>query len=321
MTKYRYAVLGLLLAGGYCALKGAILARYYFTWHETATWTLDVDPLDSALVTFIWATGASLLIAWALWQVARGPARTVPKLATPLRSGGNDGLRRALYWLAGIQLAFIIMDDTPLSITGILEIIVAAIVVILFHRVLTRTSAMLRWTATIFGAIGIVGKVTSFSIFFGSLAPVELAMIQVAVYLGPAIWLIMILIAQHRDGRWTWTALWPGWLSLIAANLLTLILIGPDVLYREVIASGLALQLLAVLSDTNVFAPLWAVRSAHQLADGEATGAEPYQDGPEEGVVADGNDAGGLGFEGGDAAIDKERLGDGAPVVRGAGEE
>ncbi|GAA1006407.1 hypothetical protein Aple_031580 [Acrocarpospora pleiomorpha] len=336
VTKYRYAVLGLLLAGGYFALKVTILARDYVTWHETPAWTIDVDPLDSALVSFSWDAGAGLLIVWALWQVARGPAKTVPKLSTPFLSGGADGLRRALYWLAGIQLAFIIVNDTPLSIIGfILEIIVTAVVVVLFHRVLTRTSAVLRWIATIFGTIGVVSKATLFlSFWFSSLSLVELAMLGDAAYLGPAVWLIMILIAQHRDGRWTGSALWPGWLSLVAANLQPLVLFGPDVLYQQVIASGLAVQLLGVLSDTNVFAPLWAVRSAHQLADGAVTGAEAYQGGPdgvdvvdgqdggeEEGVVAGGDDAGGLGFEGGDAVVDEERLGDGAPVVRGAGEE
>jgi hypothetical protein len=321
VTRYRYAVLGLLLAGGYFTLVAGTMIRSFFDEADPRGWTLGMDPRDSPLGA-VWSAAVGALIVWALWQVARGPARNMPRLSTPFLSGGADGLRRALYWLAGVQLAAIILDDTPFSIFGhLLEIVVSAVVLVLFHRVLTRSFAVFRWIATILGAIGIVSKGTMASwLYFGTPSMIELTLLQPATFAGPAAWMIMILVAQHTDGRWSWSALWPGWSALVAANLLPLVLFGPDALYRLVVASDLAVQLMSVLAATNVFAPVWAVRSAHQLADGAVAGAEPYQGGPDgvdvvdgedrgekEGVVAGGDDPGRLGLEGGDTAVDEKR--------------
>ncbi|GIH24834.1 hypothetical protein Aph01nite_31440 [Acrocarpospora phusangensis] len=326
MTRYRYAVLALILAGGFLMLVAATMSRGYLYMSEVGR-SPDLGVIRNAV--------AALLIVWAVWHVVRGPAKTVPKLSSPLLTGGVDGLRRALYCLAAVQLAYAIVRPITLSIflAGV-ETAVTAVVVVLFHRVL-RSSTPYRWITTIIGVLGVLSRGALIGVrWFGVPTPLEPEVISLAAGLAPALWLILILVAQHRDGRWTWRALWPGWATLVVLGLLPLVLVGPDALYRLIVSSDLAIQLISTLYYTNVFGAVWAVRSAHGLADGAVAGAQPDQGGPggvdvvdrehggqEEGVVAGRDDPGGLGLKGGDAAVDEQRLGGDPPVVGGAREQ
>ncbi|GAA0992249.1 hypothetical protein GCM10009555_080950 [Acrocarpospora macrocephala] len=338
MSRYRFWVIGVILASGYAVIFTAASAYLNLVGDDLPDWMIAqtwYPPFDEAAIFAPLRIAAAVIIVWAIWQVARGPARTTPPLRSPWWTGGVDGLRRTLYWAAGgYLLLWFLQYIAPSLIPWPATILMNVLLVVLFHPVLTGTRPLFLWLTSIFGAISVMEMIAVYVVFEILALPMSIEWIFVfnlnsVVH---SIWLGMILVAQRLDGRWSWRALWPAWANLAGGHMIwwhqldlpTIVPI-PSIFWRIVVqSSGMISALLAV----------WAVRSAHALADGAVTGAEPYQGGPdgvdvvdgedggeEEGVVAGGDDAGGFGFEGGDAVVDEERLGNGAAVVRGAGEE
>ncbi|MEU8248316.1 hypothetical protein [Nonomuraea sp. NPDC048916] len=230
----------------------------------------DLAALSVAATATTWALSARgdwlgpLLIgicglnAWMLWQVLRGPA--LPRAVGLPRS--VVWLRRLLYaGVAGDLVLWELAEELSGTVEYVTSLVVWAATMILLVRVVSGVSASFRAIALALGLIGALTPALLFS-FDGS-------GLQVISLLGLASfgWMVMILVAQRRDGRWSGATINIGRIALIAPlafPVLSLVFQSESPLFD---GPGL------VVGALGVFSTVWLARTAHELARPAGTSA------------------------------------------------
>ncbi|MFF3444136.1 hypothetical protein [Streptosporangium sp. NPDC002721] len=225
---------------------GDLLRRLVFhgegPWSEHPKW--HVFPL-------VLAGGVQ---GWALWQILRG--RVAGEPGEPGRHVRR--LRVALYANLVVHPVLMFVSDLPWWAYVVVEIGQLALVV-LFHRVLDGASRVLRLTALVVGTLDVVGSIgEGVSDEFGFRSVEDIFELVQLDGLAWALWMLLTLVAQARDGRWGRATVWSGAASmtfpLLVMPLTFALPFGGDFLFT------LTYLLLSVLL------PVWLARSAHDLA-------------------------------------------------------
>ncbi|WP_155336365.1 hypothetical protein [Acrocarpospora corrugata] len=102
MTRYRFWVVGVLLAGGYALIFAATTAYLNLVGDDLPMWLIAQTwyaPFDDPAIFAVPRLVTAALTVWGLWQISRGPTKDTLPLRSPRRTGGVDGLRRTLYEL------------------------------------------------------------------------------------------------------------------------------------------------------------------------------------------------------------------------------
>ncbi|MGR6914195.1 hypothetical protein ACU635_08080 [[Actinomadura] parvosata] len=161
------------------------------------------DELDTDHILMLVLVG--LVRVWGLWQL-------LPKRHDG--SGGRPGaderwLRITLYVWALCELT----DRLPW--VDLPEIVVWAAAVVLFYRVTRGVSRSLRLVAL---AVGLLQPVRALAHLALELASIDAEILYRVLPLGGVtwlLWLVLILVAQAKDGRWRRGTLWAG--AVVAA--------------------------------------------------------------------------------------------------------
>ncbi|MFI6909995.1 hypothetical protein ACIBKY_52665 [Nonomuraea sp. NPDC050394] len=281
MRRHRLGVPALLVAGGYlvtvlaAAVSALVSGDVRLLWRLTLFYELEEEPeptlsrllsgLDTSAswpkVLVLLATGG--LWAWALWQSLRGPV-SGPRPASD-RSGRP--LRVMLYASVACWMVYLAAPEWPWW-ASVLELLVTLGVVVAFHPLLRPLTGL----AGLALAAGVTANVLQIAveIFYalgwrGAGRMIESTDLAAVANL---VWLVIVLMAQWRGGRWHRTTVMYGVASLIAPVALVLVGIpltlveGLKGVYGEVVAGA-----------SSALMVTWLARSAHDLArpdDGHA---------------------------------------------------
>ncbi|MEV4242109.1 hypothetical protein AB0J63_01740 [Streptosporangium canum] len=213
---------------------------------------------------------------WALWQILRG--RAAGQDAGPDRRVRR--LRRVLYAYLAIRLTFYLVFFLPSPWwVDIARDVVRLALVVLFHRVLDGTPRALRSVALAAGTLGVVSSIGDE--VFDELGVHAVEQIFDLVGLDGllwSLWMILILVAQARDGRWGRVTVWSGAASMVLAFLVMPLAFG--------LAGGFGgfrdpafTVILGISGARAVLMLVWLARSAHDLA-GPHAGAVPRRERP-----------------------------------------
>lgn len=189
------------------------------------------------------------LNAWMLWQVLRGPA--LPR---------TEGLPRGVVWLrrllyanvAGDLVLWELVDELSDTVEYVASLVAWAATVILLVRVVSGVSALFRVIAL---ALGLIGVLTPALLRF-----LDGPGLQVISLLGLASfgWMVMILVGQRRDGRWSSATIDIGRIALVVLLAFPVL----NLAFQWLLFDGPGL----VVNALGVFHTVWLARTAHELA-------------------------------------------------------
>ncbi|MFI6796712.1 hypothetical protein [Streptosporangium canum] len=210
---------------------------------------------------------------WALWQILRG--RAAGQDVAPDRHVRR--LRRVLYAYLAVQLTYYVVFFLPSPWwVDVARDVGRLALVVLFHRVLDGTPRALRSIALAAGTLGVVGSIGEE--VFDELGVHAVERIFDLVGLDGllwSLWMVLILVAQARDGRWGRVTVWSGTASMVLA-----LLVMPLALGLAGGFGGPGITVIFVLSGVrSVLMLVWLARSAHDLA-GPHAGAVPRRERP-----------------------------------------
>ncbi|MFC5820757.1 hypothetical protein [Nonomuraea harbinensis] len=242
MRRYRFGWVAAVVAGGFVVavvVSGAVAAVTDDGGHLwLLTGVLGQGPGGWATVLPMVALG--VLQGWGLWQILRG--RSMTGKAEP--AGDARLLRAVLY--ASLLFAFV---PSPWWV-GILEDALRVALVVLLYRVLNRASTVVRTVALVAGVYGPVAGLAHMALDVGLLRLFGLPSL---------VWIVLTLVAQGRDGRWSRATVWSG--AVPAADFFwpvavsTLVPDDPATFYWGSIGSR----------AFEVFGLVWLARTAHEL--------------------------------------------------------
>ena len=205
------------------------------------------------------------LWAWALWQSLRGPVAG----QRPAADRGVRLLRVALYAQVACWLVYVIAPTWPWWV-AMLDVLTLLAVAVAFYPVL-RPAMGLAGLALFAGVstnvLTIVDEVFDALDWLAAGRVVESSGL---IALTELIWLVVVLVAQHRDGRWQRATIGYGIAYMIAPIVLVI--------------AGLPLRFVSGLSNVyseatavsaGVLLMIWIARSAHDLADPHSRPASP----------------------------------------------
>jgi hypothetical protein len=205
------------------------------------------------------------LWAWALWQSLRGPVAG----RRPAADRGVRLLRVALYAQVACWLAYVIVPVWPWW-AAVLDVLTLLAVAVAFYPVL-RPAMGLAGLALFAGVstnvLTIVDEVFDALDWHAAGRVVESSGL---IGLTELIWLVVVLVAQHRDGRWQRATIGYGIAYMIGP--IVLVLVGLPLRF----VSGLEnVYSEAVAVSAGVLWMIWIARSAHDLADPHSRPAPP----------------------------------------------
>ncbi|MER5323498.1 hypothetical protein [Streptosporangium roseum] len=212
---------------------------------------------------------------WALWQILRG--QVAGQDAGPDRRVRR--LRRVLYAYLAVQLTYYVVFFLPSPWwVDIARDVVRLALVVLFHRVLDGTPRALRSVALAAGTLGVVGSIGEE--VFDELDVRVVEQIFDLAGLPWSLWMVLILVAQARDGRWGRVTVWSGAASMVLAFLVIPLALGG---FGSFSAPAFTV-ILGVSGARATLMLVWLARSAHDLA-GPHAGAVPRRERPVPGRV------------------------------------
>ncbi|MFD0467356.1 hypothetical protein ACFQ0B_02840 [Nonomuraea thailandensis] len=190
-----------------------------------------------------------LVNSWMLWQLFRGPAPLV------------GPVRRAATWLRLILYAnvawLLIPSFLPSPVELVIGLVLWASALVLITMVLTGPGRAFRSALLLVGAVETAG---SFAIglvddpvsrfFPGTAYRATVLVVEVAVFAG----MVMLLLAQRRDGRWSRATILVGWGTFASGFLVELV---------DGLTSGSTIESIAEAMD--VLFLVWLARTAHEL--------------------------------------------------------
>ncbi|MEU8175284.1 hypothetical protein AB0C14_20590 [Microbispora hainanensis] len=261
MRHYRWGVPALVAVAAYGAMIAVAAAVATARGDIGVLWRLTLFSEADEDVTAIWPNALVLLAAgglwgWALWQSLRGPVAGRPPATdrTVLR------LRVAFYAAAGSWLVYAIAPAWPWWAVVIDSLVMAAVVV-LFHPVLRRTVQFtgLALVAGLFANVS-VAAVEVFDVLGWSEARRAADMSDLSALAG-AIWTGLVFLTQWRDGRWRRATVGYGIASLVVPIALL-----PLAYLAE--STGVSGSVFGVaITATDALTVIWLARSAHELTD------------------------------------------------------
>ncbi|GII66990.1 hypothetical protein Skr01_70750 [Sphaerisporangium krabiense] len=262
--------MGLLAAGLYLVsvAVAAVIAlvnddlrvfRLGVVWEWAAGFRLD-DALFGPKAMAAGLTVVAVLNTWMFWQILRLPAR--PDAGTDRRV---IRVRRLLYWAAAISAVLWLPGELlPDALAEAFFLLVWGPLWVMFLLVLTGESSRFRAVGLVLASVCVVLSLES---VIDELPGVHWPNTGWLISPADSAWLLMILIAQRRDGRWSRATVTFGLAGLAMPygfqffGGLLVPLFGPEALVIEWLSDEL-----------NVFYTVWLARSAHELA---APGAGP----------------------------------------------
>ncbi|MEU6743525.1 hypothetical protein [Streptosporangium sandarakinum] len=251
-------------------------AAWWLVTHEAGP-----KPLSSPGWFWLPLLPSGAFQGWMLWQILRG------RVAGPFRAPDGD-VRRLRAMLYVDLLWYLVMSTAPFPApwTGVVHGFMSLALTVLFHRVLTGASRLLRRTALV---AGLVAAVSSIGQETADLLDLHFAE-QVFGLVGlsgllSSFWMVLVLAAQARDGRWGRGTVWSGIGSLLLPLVLAALFFS-DFVWLDGFTwfDGSALPgspglllLHGVTGVFHLFGPVWLARSAHDLGDPRAR-AVPYEE-------------------------------------------
>ena len=267
MRRYRFGRLAALIAICYVAATVVFSVIALISGHASLLITIVAHtPMESSPDLAWWQILLLLLFGagqgWLLWQVLRGRitgAQVAPDRTVRL-------LRGVLYFNAACSLISLPSFSLPLW-WHIIRAVAGLALVLLFFLVLRHTSTALRVSMLV---IGVLSEVT----WIGAEIANELAattVMQIFSFawlqgLHWAVWMILIFVAQARDGRWGRTTVWAGATSVASTYFIMPFTFGDssqDFFYDGPTAFTMVLGVYGV---TDLLLVAWKARSAHDLA-------------------------------------------------------
>ncbi|GAA5059132.1 hypothetical protein HNP84_008705 [Thermocatellispora tengchongensis] len=274
MRRYRFGRFAAVVAAGYALLVVVLgvlalvsgddsgllrVVTFGVAWFGEEETGASSWPVSLALVL----VGAGQ--GWVLWQVLRGRAA-----GDPVRSG------RAVRWLrAALYLNVVcgLADAVPLPLPDWADDLVPAaaglVLVVLFFLVLRGTSRGLRITALVAGVVAEAGWIAA-----NVAGELDLHLVAQILHFARLdgvlwlVWMVLTLIAQARDGRWSRGTVWIG----AAATALSYVL-RPFAFDLPVEFPRGGLLLSAAFGLLGLLRVVWQARSAHELAGPPARAA------------------------------------------------
>lgn len=200
---------------------------------------------------------AGLVWAWALWQSLRGP------LAGPPSEPDRDvrRLRVALYAALAFWLFYFLLPWWPWWVTA-LDAAVMLVVVVRFQPVLGRD---LEYADHMRGAGVLAYGGAAVAAVLDVLGRPIPGGVDLVCGLAGLVWMVLVLRAQWRDGRWRRATVLYGIASLVGAG--SVGGIGAFAEEGNVYVNA--------LTATQALLMIWLARSAHELADPRHRPAPP----------------------------------------------
>jgi len=270
--RHRFGIPALLITGLYVGALAVTAVIALTTGDLGALWRLTLFTGAAQGVAVTWPNTLILVVAglpcaWALWQSLRGPLTgPAPELDRDTRR-----LRMGLYAAAASWACYALAPSWPWWAVA-LDAALMWVVVVLFQPVLGSQLEH----ADHARAVGVVA--------YGGAAAIEVIdvlnwplpdWLPVICGLAGLIWMVLVLRAQRRSGRWQQATVRYGVAALVAPVLLTVVSL-PLATDTNVYGD--------VASAAQVLMVIWLARSAHDLADPSAepvpsasspVGAEP----------------------------------------------
>ncbi|MEU4834896.1 hypothetical protein [Streptosporangium sp. NPDC023615] len=250
MRIHRSAVSAYLVLTLGSVLLGLVLGTATPAWLVTM-WDLPGESVGrSPLLPLL---GGLLLLglvnSWMLWQVLRGPAPT----AVPVR--------RAATWLRRLLYATVVWLLIPFSLPEAVETVIGPALwvpaLVLFTVVLTGVGRLFRSVLLLLGLAGAAGSLAiglmddwafRFAMSRAAWAAVMVAGVATVVVM------VMLLLAQRRDGRWSRATLLVGAATFASTFLVELV---------DALTSGGPIE--SITGAMDVFFVVWLARTAHEL--------------------------------------------------------
>ncbi|MGV9595110.1 hypothetical protein ACWDR1_00430 [Streptosporangium sandarakinum] len=257
------------------AVTGEGDAAWWLVTHEAGP-----RPLSSPGWFWLPLLPSGAFQGWMLWQILRG------RVAGPFRAPDGD-VRRLRAMLYVDLVWYLVMSTAPIPApwTGVVHGFMSLGLTVLFHRVLTGASQLLRRTALVAGLVAAVSSIGQETADLLGLRFAEwfFDLVGLGGLLSP-FWMVLVLVAQARDGRWGRGTVWSGVGSLLLPLVLTALFFSDFVWsgdFSRFDGSALPgspgpLLLHGVAGAFHLFGPLWLARSAHDLGDPCAR-AVPYE--------------------------------------------
>ncbi|MFI7046929.1 hypothetical protein [Streptosporangium sandarakinum] len=284
--RYRFGRLAALAAVGYAtAVAGSVAVAAVMGEGDAAWWlvTHEAGPKPPSSPGWFWLPllPSGAFQGWMLWQILRG------RVAGPFRAPDGD-VRRLRAMLYVDLVWYLVMATAPFPVpwTGVVHGFMSLALAVLFHRVLTGASRLLRRTALVAGLVAAVSSVGQETADLLDLHFAEQVFDLVGLSgLLSSFWMVLVLVAQARDGRWGRATVWSGVGSLLLPVVLTALFFS-DFVWSSDLAwfDGFALPgspglllLHGVTGAFHLFGPVWLARSAHDLGDPRAR-AVPYEE-------------------------------------------
>ncbi|GAA3611049.1 hypothetical protein GCM10022419_115030 [Nonomuraea rosea] len=268
MRRYRSGIPALLIAGAYASAVAvtAVLALngggVRGLWRLTMFYEAD-DDVAGTWQNVLVLVPAGAFTAWALWQTLRGPeAGTRPEPEAADRSDVRR-LRVALYAAVGMWLLYVVLPDWPWW-AAVVDSLTVAAVATLFHPVLRRTVRLadLARAAGVLGCLSVAAEVVFDELDWP--AGERSATIAGLGGMAQIFWMIMVFVAQWRDGRFRRSTVRYG-----AGYLLLPLLLLP-VAWSLGLAGGFGDVAETVTWAPEILLMVWLARSAHDLAGPDA---------------------------------------------------
>ncbi|GAA4237294.1 hypothetical protein FHR32_007324 [Streptosporangium album] len=252
LRRHRFGVPALLIMSVY-VVAVAVAAVIALTVGDLgALWRLTLFTEVDEGVAVTWPNVLILVLAgmawaWALWQSLRGPLAGLP----PELDRDARRLRVALYAAVASWLFYFLMSSWPWWV-AVLDAVVMWAVVVLFQPVLVRNLKH----ADHARAAGVLA--------YGGAAAAEVLdvldwpvprWLPLVCGLAGLIWMVLVLRAQRRDGRWQRTTVLYGVASLVGFGSVGWLLASEGNVYDDAMTAADALMM------------IWLARSAHELAD------------------------------------------------------
>lgn len=263
MRRYRFGWFAGLIAGGYTAAVLVLGVIAMAGGDGGALMGTAALRLTKRPVTLQWWEALQLIFvggvhSWMLWQVLRGRVSG----ERPENERAVRWLRLVLYANAAAHLIMWLLR-TPWWV-DLLDGILWLSLALLFPRVLNRAPRALRVSTLVMGVcIGVAA--------IGETVADELDLHLAEQILSSAllgglpwiVWMVLILTAQAKDGRWGRTTVWVGAASLVLPYLLLPLLGDPVLMYFN---GRDSFGLFPGFSFTaSLLGPVWQIRSAHEL--------------------------------------------------------
>ena len=194
--------------------------------------------------------GAGLVNGWLLWMVLRGPVRPRAETLPP----GVAWARRLLYANVLVELLlWRLLGGVAAVPVDVVTVLVGTVTLVQLVRGVSGGSRTFKLVAVGLALIGALSYLAA-----GGSRAAGLGLLGLVAGLAALASVLMILLAQRRDGRWSDATIGFGRIAAIAPLLLPLLSVA--------LFARFAVGVMALEAALSMFSPVWLARTAHELA-------------------------------------------------------